>query len=782
VKTATTLRCPRCGDAFSSATGTSVCGRCLLTAAIEDRLELPDLIDGYELVAPVGEGGMAVVYLAEQRYPIRREVAVKVLKPGMDSRQVVARFDAERQLLALLHHPHIAQVYDAGLTLQGRPFFAMEYVDGPAITMWCQLHEAPLRLRLELFAQVCRAVHHAHQKGIIHRDLKPSNILIAVQDGRPVPKVIDFGVAKALQRHLTNAGFLTLEGQTLGTPLYMSPEQAAASHDIDTRTDIYSLGIVLYELLTQSPPFEPHRGAPTAQLLKVIQEAELEPPSARFMASNSLANLKTLPTDLDWITLKSLEKDRSRRYESAEAFAADVERFLADEPVLARPPSAWYRIQKFARRNQLTLTAATAVLVALIVGFVVSLYQAREARRAQSKAERMMTLLERFLQSPDPFQEGRDVKAIDVLTVAERRLTEELQQDEDIQADLQLVIAKTYANLTLYDSAERLLRSVIPRLEARGENRSPRFIAALSDLGEVQRWQSRHPEAIQIFERALRIAGGQRSQLEAIYPLLLQRLAETQLEIGTLTHAESLFKEAANLYRKSHGPTNQPLGSLLTSLANYRDLIGDEEGAVALYRQAIEMLQLFPSGAQDLAVAWVNLGNELRSLKRLQEAESSLQQAMAIQNRLYGPTNMHTAMTLLSLARLDLERNDLQAAETNAFQALTIHQSLVPSRHRAYVDSWAILAKIRSRQRRHAEAESLYRSALSLALETYTQNHWIHTALQVGLAPALAAQGRLEDAESLLAAAYESYRTTLGPNDSRTHEALKAFDRLYECP
>ncbi len=725
---------------------------------------------------------MAVVYLAEQRYPIRREVAVKVLKPGMDSRQVVARFDAERQLLALLHHPHIAQVYDAGLTLQGRPFFAMEYVDGPAIITWCQLHEASLQLRLQLFAQVCRAVHHAHQKGIIHRDLKPSNILVSVQDGKPVPRIIDFGVAKALQRNLTNAGFLTLQGQTLGTPLYMSPEQAAASDDIDTRTDIYSLGIVLYELLTCSTPFEPQRGAPTAQWLQVIQQAELQPPSAKFIPSNSWGNLRQLPADLDWITLKSLDKDRSRRYESAEAFAVDVERFLGDEPVLARPPSAWYRIQKFARRNRLTLSAATAVIFALIVGLVTSLYQAREARRAQSKAERMVTLLERFLQSPDPFQEGRDVKAIDVLAVAERRLTEELQQDEDTQIDLQLVIAKTYASLTLYESAERLMRSVIPRLEARGEIRSPRYISALSDLGEVQRWQSRHPEAIETFGQALRIASNQPTRLELIYPLLLQRLGETQLEIGTLTQAEVLFKEAADLYRKSHGPTNQPLGSLLTSLANYHDLIGDEEGAVVLYRQAIEMLQQFPSGAQDLAVAQVNLGNELRSLNRLQEADACLQQAMLIQNRLYGPTNMHTAMTLLSLARLDLERNDVQAAEANALLASTIHQTLLPPGHRAHVDSWAILAKVRSRQRRFAEAESLYRNALSLALETYTRNHWIHTALQVGLAPALAAQGRLEDAESLLAAAYESYRTTLGPNDSRTHEALKAFDRLYECP
>ena len=249
----------------------TVCGRCLLHSAVEDWSQTPDRIDGFELITTVGEGGMAEVYLAEQIFPVRREVAVKLLKPGMDSRQVLARFNAEQQVLALLQHPNIAQVYDAGISHQGRPYFAMEFVDGPAITTYCQLHSLPLPQRLHLFRDVCRALHHAHQKGIVHRDLKPSNILISLRNAIPAPKIIDFGIAKAIERNLVDRGIVTVDGQTLGTPLYMSPEQAAAHPDVDIRTDIYSLGIVLYELLTGVTPFDHHRSSQTAELLRTVR-------------------------------------------------------------------------------------------------------------------------------------------------------------------------------------------------------------------------------------------------------------------------------------------------------------------------------------------------------------------------------------------------------------------------------------------------------------------------------------------------------------------------------
>lgn len=757
----------------------SVCGRCLLHSAVEDWSHTPDRIDGFELITSVGEGGMAEVYLAEQIFPVRREVAVKLLKPGMDSRQVLARFNAEQQVLALLQHPNIAQVYDAGISHQGRPYFAMEFVDGPAITTYCQLHSLPLPQRLQLFMDVCRALHHAHQKGIVHRDLKPSNILISLRNGVPAPKIIDFGIAKAIERNLVDRGIVTVDGQTLGTPLYMSPEQAAAHPDVDIRTDIYSLGIVLYELLTGVTPFDHHRSSQTAELLRTVRDEDPEPPSHRFRPTPDFPNQPRLPIDLDWITLRALEKDPARRYPTAEALAQDVERFLRDEPVHAQSPSASYRFSKYARRNRIPLAAGISVFLALSIGLISSLWQARAARRAQAKAERVAALLQRILQSPDPLQEGRDVKVLDLLEVARRRMEQELANDPEMMVEMSLTIARTYTSLTQYAPAESLLRDVLQRMDSQGESESPRVISALSDLGEVLRWQSKHEEALTYFNRATRLARQRSQELGEILPLLLQRFAETQVEVGTYTNAESLLLEAASLYTQLHGPTNQPLGSLLTSYANYKALIGDEEGAVTQYREAISLLEQFPSGAQDLAVAWVNLGNELRAIQRTDEAELCLLRALPLQRHLYGPTNLHSAMTYICLARLDLDRDRLDSSETNTLQALRLHEAVLPPKHRSFVDSWATLAKVRSRQGRHPEAEALFLKAQALARESYSPNHWVVTALQVSLAPSLAAQGRLAEAEALLIQAHKFFHTSFGPGDSRTQEVLKAFERIY---
>ena len=372
--------------------------------AVQPRQKPGDVIGRYALLRIIGEGGCGVVYLAEQREPVRRRVALKVIKLGMDTRQVIARFEAERQAVAMMSHPDIAQVFDAGATDAGRPFFVMEFVEGAPITKFCDEHRLPLAERLELFARVCLALQHAHQKGIVHRDLKPSNILVARRDGVPAPKVIDFGIAKATQGRLTEHTLYTGVDQFIGTPAYMSPEQADLRDvDIDTRSDIYSLGVLLYELLTGRPPVDPKTLSQSGidEIRRTIREVEPRRPSVR-VATLAAADRATvarlrgaapvqltaaLRGDLDWIVMRCLEKDRDRRYGTAQELAADVRRYLRQEPVVARPPSTVYRMRKFVARHRLACASAAAIALTLIVGTVVSVRQAVRATRAQHTAD-----------------------------------------------------------------------------------------------------------------------------------------------------------------------------------------------------------------------------------------------------------------------------------------------------------------------------------------------------------------------------------------------------------
>ncbi len=380
-------------------------------------------IGPYKLLHPIGEGGMGTVFLAEQTEPVQRQVAFKVIKPGMDSRQVIARFEAERQALALMDHPHIAKVYDGGATPSGLPYFVMELVKGVPLTKYCDEHRLTPRQRLELFIPVCRAVQHAHQKGLIHRDLKPSNVLVALYDGKPVPKVIDFGVAKATGGRLTEKTLFTNLGSIVGTLEYMSPEQAEPNQlDVDTRADIYALGVMLYELLTGTTPLERKRlkNAAFQEIVRLIKEEEPPKPSTRLSAAETLPEIAAkrgiepkklsglVRGDLDWIVMKCLEKDRERRYETANGLARDIERHLHDEPVQASPPSVLYRLRKFARRHKagLLTTAAVTLLFLLTATVLGWTWWDRSVQRAETN----LTVREKLSNTSDRLVAAAEMK------------------------------------------------------------------------------------------------------------------------------------------------------------------------------------------------------------------------------------------------------------------------------------------------------------------------------------------------------------------------------------
>ncbi|NQV36157.1 MAG: serine/threonine protein kinase, partial [Phycisphaeraceae bacterium] len=394
------------------------------------------IIGPYKLLEKIGEGGMAVVYMAEQTEPIHRKVALKIIKVGMDTKQVIARFEAERQVLALMDHPHIAKVLDAGVTEGGRPYFVMELVRGSSITAYCDQHKFCTKERLDLFVQVCNAVQHAHQKGIIHRDIKPSNVMVTQRDGAPIPKVIDFGIAKATNQRLTEKTLFTRYAQIIGTPQYMSPEQAEFGQlDIDTRSDVYSLGILLYELLTGTTPLDAEklRKAGYLAMQRIICEEEPVKPSTKLsklidLGDDTLADIakqrcstpelltKTVRGDLDWIVMKALEKDRTHRYETANELGMDVEHHLNNEPILARPPSTPYRFGKLVRRNRAVFVAVGAVAAVLVLGVIVSTWQAARAKAKELEMRQLayasdMSLAQQALAMNDLGRAQRLLKA-----------------------------------------------------------------------------------------------------------------------------------------------------------------------------------------------------------------------------------------------------------------------------------------------------------------------------------------------------------------------------------
>jgi serine/threonine protein kinase len=490
-------------------------------------INLPRLSEGpgtkigrYKLLEEIGEGGFGVVFMAEQEEPVRRRVALKIIKAGMDTRQVVARFEAERQALAMMDHPNIARVFDGGATDTGRPYFVMELVKGIPITAYCDQQKLSTDERLKLFMAVCSAVQHAHQKGIIHRDLKPSNVMVTLHDDKPVPKIIDFGIAKATQARLTEKTLFTEYRQLIGTPAYMSPEQAQMSGlDVDTRSDIYSLGVLLYELLTGTTPFDSKELLRSGydEMRRIIREVEPPKPSTRLStmvdsgtigtrASERSSDAKQLSQqlrgDLDWIVMKCLEKDRARRYETANGLADDIERYLSDQAVEACPPSSVYRLRKFIRRNKVGVLAGVAVVTALAVGFGVSTWlflrerTARQqavsaeqnARTAAVKSEQVANFLTDMLEAAGPaVARGRDATLLrEILDKTSGRLDKELRGQPEVQGDLWFTLGRVYDDIGDDSRAISLYEKAVHFLRAAPGNHDGKLALAIGYLGFCQ--------------------------------------------------------------------------------------------------------------------------------------------------------------------------------------------------------------------------------------------------------------------------------------------------------
>jgi tetratricopeptide (TPR) repeat protein len=599
----------------------------------------------YKLVALLGEGGMGTVYRAEQTEPVRRQVALKLIKDGMDSRAVLARFDAERQALALMEHPNIARVFDGGATAAGQPFFVMEYVQGESITRFCDRHRLPVPARLELFVAVCQAVQHAHQKGIIHRDLKPGNVLVTEVDGRPTPKVIDFGVAKATEFDLTDQS-LDDTGAIVGTPIYMSPEQADPfSMDIDTRTDVYALGVILYELLAGSPPIDAkqfRRGA-SLEMLRMVREVEPPRPSTRLSTAEDLPNIaanrgveparlaKSLRGELDWVVMKALEKDRNRRYDSAAGLARDLQRYLADEVVEARPPGSGYRLRKFVRRHRAQVIAASLILVALLAGIVgttIGLLRAEEQRGiAERRSEQLARANEETRKEKARAEEnfataralildlGTRIDQLESGVAAPRLLDQARKQaldqareqfdqfradrPDDLSLQMQAVRLHRYAanvSRTLsdfpaaeaaYAAAIKILEGLTTRFPDRSVYRNE-LALALSDRAMLEKRMGKLKEAASTLDRAFGLLDGTAVTAGELPYRRTLTLGMVELDRSDVAYRQGRFDDSARFASRA----GEMLDSLKTARAAERIAVEPLFAEIAVKRRAMALREL----------------------------------------------------------------------------------------------------------------------------------------------------------------------------------------------
>jgi len=754
--------------------------------------DLPQTIGRYRIIRRIGEGGMGTVYLAEQDRP-RREVALKVIRPGLTSRESLRRFENEAHALGMLRHPGIAQIHDAGMAeiqiADGRrstlPFFAMEYLQGATLDEYAAQHKLTTRQRLELIARICDAVQHAHQKGVIHRDLKPANVLVeGAPDGAEStgqPKILDFGVARVTEADPQAATQQTDVGQLIGTLAYMSPEQVSGRSDsLDTRSDVYALGVMAYELLAGRRPFVTAGLSLTDVVQKIREE---EPPSPASIEPK-------LRGDVDTTLRKAMAKEPERRYGSASELAADIRRHLADEPIQARPATAFYQLGRFARRNKPLVVAAGVSVIVLVGATVFSAYQAIAARKASANAQReaaKASEINRFLQeimtSSDPNKtKGEEVSVISLLEAAGTRLAEgHFGNQPEVLMELHRTIGLSFMTLGRYKESEAQCQSAleIGTKTFGGEDR--RLSPILDNLGAALELQNNYEEAERYFREAqsIRVATGTEDNLTTtVFP---HGLPCVLYFTGRYAEAEASYRAILAASLRRFGENNQTTAQALSGLGVTLEALSRPDEAIEAHRRAATIYRaLFGDMNMSLANCLNNMGNAQQAKPAYADAEKSHREALAIRRKLLKPDHPELAMSLGNLSLILMDEGKLAEAEQMNEESLRIRRAVLPAVHHSTAVTLNNRGEICLRLNRLPEALAAYDEAISIADRAVPKGHMMPIVFRGNRAHCLSRMGRFEEAEREMLAAYEALKKSIGPDHRRVRKLAQYLVELYE--